>query len=78
MLNIRAYRCIHCGWRGFRIDKGSTHGNTAKYSLLQLLSIVIVLAVAVTVLLYYLTREEPKQEILLGSDKIVFTSKTLI
>jgi ribosomal protein L40E len=70
-LNIRAYRCIHCGWRGLRIGKESTQANTAKYGLLQIILIVIVLAVAVIVLLYYLTREETKEEISLGSDKII-------
>lgn len=63
-LHIRAYRCIHCGWRGYRIDRGSKRASTAKYSLLQFILIVIVLAVAVVLLLYYLTREEPKEEII--------------
>jgi nucleoside-diphosphate-sugar epimerase len=33
---IRAYRCIHCGWRGFRIGNECKQKNKARYSLLQI------------------------------------------
>lgn len=68
MLNIRPYRCIHCGWRVFRYSKESRQSIRAKYSLIQIILIVSALALAVIAILYYLSREEPKEEILLGSD----------
>jgi hypothetical protein len=61
MINIRAYRCIHCGWRGYRLYKGSAQGNRANYSLLQIIALAIFVTLAVMLLLYYLTREEPKE-----------------
>jgi hypothetical protein len=60
-VNIRPYRCIHCGWRGFRYGKESKQANRTKYGPLQIILIVLVLVLTVIATLYYLSREEPHE-----------------
>ena len=68
---IRAYRCIHCGWRGFRIGNEGKQKNTARYNLLQIILIIFMSVLAVIVILYYLTREEPRETMSYRNTKII-------
>ena len=61
MFSIRAYRCIQCGWRGFRIGSEYKQKSKARYSLLQIILIILVTVLAVIVIFHYLTREESQE-----------------
>ncbi len=61
ILHIHAYRCMSCGWRGFRISKESKQTNTVKHNLLQFILIVILSAVSAILLLLYLDQDEPRE-----------------
>ena len=59
----RAYRCINCGWRGIQEGKTTKPAYSAKYSLKQII-IIILFVLSVTIALLYLFMREPeKQEI---------------
>lgn len=68
---IHAYRCINCGWRGFRIGSEYKQKNKARYSLLQIILIIFVTVLALIVIFYYLTREESQETMSYRNTKII-------
>jgi hypothetical protein len=62
----RAWRCIHCGWRGIlKSDQGSIFRQimgTAKLKPIQVIIVIIVTLLAVAAILYWLIQEPEKPE----------------
>ena len=63
LFNHRAYRCIHCGWRGIVKEKSSKTRKLSVYSPTQIAVIILITIFTLIAVLYWISREEPKPEI---------------
>jgi hypothetical protein len=61
LLGRRAYRCIHCGWRGIlRVRRAAK--TRRKPSLNEVLATIIVIVIILVLILYWLMKEPEKDE----------------
>jgi hypothetical protein len=60
----RVYRCIHCGWRGIlEREERKSQKYFKTYSAGRLVLVIVIVAAALTALLYFIAREPEKTEI---------------